>query len=495
MKRRTQFTIAALGIFGLLAAATLYAFELHQSDRLDPATAASIEHATSLSKAFRHASETVLPSVVLIQTRPQIAAKSDSQGRSLKRQLPKEFEDHPLLRRFFEDMPAPQSPRGQNGTGSGVIIDADGLILTNHHVVRNGGRITVRLHDGREFTAKNVLHDAKTDLALIRIEGAGELQAATIGNSDDLMIGDWVLAVGAPFGLRETVTAGIISAKARGIGITDREEFLQTDAAINPGNSGGPLVNLRGEVIGINTAISSTSGGYQGVGFAIPINLASWVSDSLVEHGHVRRSFLGVGIQPLNSDLSRQLGLNTVSGAIVTEVRPGSPAANAGLKSGDVVVEFDNRSIRNPRELQAVVERAAMNDEHTVKIIRDGETLSVKVNLQPMPENLTAAASSPKSEPSSIDELGMQLSELNADVAEQLGLADSEGVLCTSVKPGSPADAAGLKAPFAVLRVGRENVNSVEEVREQLTKLSDSSSILLLVNDGESQRFVVVAKS
>ena len=247
----------------------------------------------------------------------------------------------------------PEMPgHGMVGAGSGVIVDPSGVILTNNHVVAGGGKVMVRLHDGREFKAVDIKTDPKTDLAVLRIKGAGPLPAARLGDSSKVEVGDWVLALGEPFGLEGTVTAGIISAKGRGLGITDREDFIQTDAAINPGNSGGPLVNLDGEVIGINTAISTSTGGYQGVGFAIPIDLAKWVGGQLVQYGKVHRAYLGVIIQPVTQPLAEQFKVKVHQGVLVTEVQPDTPAAKAGLKAGDIILEFAGKPVSSPRELQ-----------------------------------------------------------------------------------------------------------------------------------------------
>lgn len=456
-------------------------------------TTASQNYAKSLSGAFRQASEAVMPSVVTIQstaTAPQTVVNGNG--------VPDELRNNPMFKRFFEGLPEGrlEQPEGRqrSGMGSGVIVDSTGIILTNNHVVEGAGRVVVKLHDGREFEAKEWKTDPKTDIAVVRIESATSLPAATIGDSDQLDIGDWVIAVGAPFGLDETVTAGIISAKSRGIGITDREEFLQTDAAINPGNSGGPLVNLNGEVVGINTAISSTSGGYQGIGFTIPINLARWVGDELITNGTVRRAFLGVGIQAVNDTLSKQFGLNTVRGAVVTDVRDGSPASKAGLMSGDVIVEFDGYSIGSPRELQGRVERASLEDSHKIVVIRNGKTVTMDVSVQAMPtEALTGGSSgnSPAS-PSDFGKLGLQLSDLTSDVAGQLGLNNVQGVVITGVKSGSIADKAGLEDGMVITKVGQTAVNSLDDFRAALNKASVADGILLLVRSGDASRFVVL---
>jgi serine protease Do len=349
------------------------------------------------------------------------------------------------------------------------------------------------LHDGREFEATAVKTDPKTDVAVVRISGAGDLPAARIGNSDDMQIGDWVLAVGAPFGLQETVTAGIISAKSRGLGIAEREEFLQTDAAINPGNSGGPLVNLRGEVVGVNTAISTSGGGNDGVGFAVPVNLAQWVSRQLIENGTVQRAFLGVGIQQVTSDLSHQFGLSVVQGAVVTEVRPDTAAANAGLQTGDVIVDFDGHAVASPRELQNLVERAALDTEHHVTVVRDGKRLTIDVTLQAMPQSLAAAdqaaASAPKSE---FEHLGLQVSELSDDVARQLNITGVRGVVITGVEPDSLAALAGLQEGMVITRVGQQKVASVDEFRAAMKDASLKDGLLMLVQTSDGSRFIVL---
>lgn len=456
---------------------------------------ASHNYAKSLSSAFRGASEKVMPSVVTIQSTGTQSHGSDS---AQPGQLPEELRDNPLFKRFFENVPEgnSDSPGRQQriGMGSGVIVDASGIILTNNHVVNGADKLLIKLHDGREFVATEWKTDPKSDIAVVKINSPTSLPAASIGNSDQIDIGDWVLAVGAPFGLDETVTAGIISAKSRGIGITAREEFLQTDAAINPGNSGGPLVNLDGEVVGINTAISSTNGGYQGIGFAVPVNLARWVGDELMAHGTVQRAFLGVGIQSIDDTLSKQFGLNTVKGAVVTEVRPGSPAAEAGLQSGDVVLEFDGMAISRPRDLQGRVERASLTAAHKVVVIRDGKTMTVDVRVEAMPTNLsfeepvrTAAPAPPE-----FNGLGLQLTNLTDDVAKQLGMENVTGLVITGVRSGSPADNAGLQEGMVISKVGQKTVKSLADFAAAIEDISLKDGVLLLVRVGEASRFVVV---
>ena len=453
---------------------------------------ASHGYAKSLSGAFRGASEKVMPAVVTIQsfsTKRKVAVQPG---------VPEEFRDNPLFKRFFDNVPDSKSrePGGSQriGMGSGVIIDPSGILLTNNHVVDGADKLLIKLHDGREFEATEWKTDPKSDIAVVKIVSASKLPVAEIGNSDQLDVGDWVIAVGAPFGLDKTVTAGIISAKSRGIGITAREEFLQTDAAINPGNSGGPLVNLDGEVIGINTAISSTSGGYQGVGFAVPVNLARWVGDELMAHGTVQRAFLGVGIQAIDSSLSKQLGLDTIRGAVVTEVRTGSPAAKAGLQSGDVVLEFDGTSISKPGDLQGRVERASLSDVHKVLIIRDGKTMAINVRVEAMRSSVPADEPKKVERPveSDFNGLGLQLSELTADVAKQLGIDELTGVVITNVKSKSPSDIAGLEAGMVIKKVGHKVIQSVNDFQTAMKDATSKDGVLLLVQLGEATRFVVV---
>lgn len=460
-------------------------------------------HAHQLSQAFRDAAEDVLPSVVWIQKGAVRAANHESlrpdrgqQGNPLEGTPFGEMFRDERFKEFFREMPSQPRGHGQS-MGSGVIIDEAGIILTNNHVVSGGGSLTIRLQDGREFEATDVKTDPKTDLAVVRIENAGPLKAARMGDSDAMQIGDWVLAVGHPFGLNDTVTAGIISAKSRGLGLADREEFLQTDAAINPGNSGGPLINLDGEVIGINTAISSRTGGYQGAGFAVPINLAHWVSQQLVESGQVRRAYLGVAIQPVTTELADQLELGDHHGALVSSVMPETPAAKAGLQAGDVIVRFDDTPVTNPRELQAVVERAEIGPEHELVVLRDGQEVTLRGAVEQLPSEFgTPAASSGTADRSSrFGSLGIDVAPLTEEVAKQLGLASAEGVVVTSVAPGSPAESAGLTVSSVIARVGKQAVGSVEEFEQALEDQSLEQGILLLVRDASGSRFIVIRNS
>ncbi len=351
----------------------------------------ALASAKGLSQAFRMVSERLLPSVVAIETTPKVARTALAPGQGgVPDAARNPFQGTPWEELFqgrtFEAPSEGQRP-APRGMGSGVVIDPSGVILTNNHVVAGGGDVMVRLTDGREFPAVGVWTDPQSDVAIVKIEGADRLVAARMGDSDAVEIGDWVLALGQPFGLESTVTAGIISAKHRGIGIADRENFLQTDAAINPGNSGGPLVNLDGEIVGINTAISSRSGGSDGIGFAIPVNQARWVADQLAQEGTVHRAYLGVGIGPITYDLAKKLNVKPREGVVVTEVYPNTPAATAGLRPGDVIVEFAGNPVTSPQVLQLVVEQAALGRRHPMKVVREGKPTTLMFTAEELPRD------------------------------------------------------------------------------------------------------------
>jgi len=335
-----------------------------------------------LSSVFRDVSKRVLPSVVSLQVKQKSPASRSPED------VEKFFEDHPEIPERFREFfggPNGQTPRGPQGMGSGSIIDRRGIILTNNHVVKDAEEVVVRLHDGREFIATDFKGDPRTDVAIVRIEGAGPLQPLQLGDSDSLQVGDWVLAFGSPFGLDLSVTAGIISAKGRGPGITEREDFLQTDAAINPGNSGGPLIDMSGRVIGMNTAIATSTRSSAGVGFAVPVNMVRWVSQQLIENGRVKRAWLGVGVQPIDAQAARQFDIKIGAGAIIGQVMQNSPAAKAGLSPKDIIQTFDGKTINGPRKLQSIVERLEVGKTYAVKIRRDGKQQTVKVTVAEMP--------------------------------------------------------------------------------------------------------------
>jgi len=376
----------------------------------------------------------------------------------------------------------------QRSLGSGFIIDKEGFIVTNNHVVENADQIKVRLADEREFDAKIIGRDNKTDLALIQIEGAKELSPLKMGDSEKLEVGSWVLAVGSPFGLEQTVTAGIVSAKGRFIGAGPYDDFIQTDASINPGNSGGPLLNMNGEVIGINTAIVAQG---QGIGFAIPVNLAQNIIAQLKERGSVTRGWMGVGIQDLTPELAQYYGLNDQKGVLVTQVFPGDPADKAGIKTKDVIIAVDGKPVGTSRELSSAVAGMAVGKEVPVKILRDGKEQVLKVQLSERKETEQEA----KGPTPETDELGIRAADLNPETARRFGIEENEkGVLVAGVKPGSKADQSGLQQGDIVKEVNRVPIQSVKEMKVEFGKTKPGDAASFLVKRGTAGFVVLKVK-
>jgi serine protease Do len=471
------------------------------------AAAQGTTFAKQLSEAFHNAAQKVLPSVVTIVNSPPASAQpakrpSADEDEDDEDQNPFEgtpfgdlFHNNPDFRHFFGK--GPTTGRSTT-TGSGVIIDSSGVILTNNHVVEGDGRITVRLPDGREFQGKEIKTDPKTDLAIVRIHDAGKLTAAPLGDSNAMEVGDWVLALGQPFGLEGTVTAGIISAKGRGLGLNVRESFLQTDAAINPGNSGGPLVNLDGEVIGINTAISTQTGGYQGVGFAIPASLAKWVSRQLIATGKVRRAYLGVTIQPVTQPLAKEFGVAVSQGALVAEVADGTPAAKAGVKPGDVIVEVAGKKVSNPQQLQEIVEVTAIGVPQPMTVIRNGKAVKLDVALGEQPTDYglardVARLPGSRQQPVKFDKLGIQAETLTADVAKRLGVRAAHGALITEVRPGSPAAQAGWETGMVIVEAARHPVATADDLKKILEQQSLEKGVLFVIQTSQGTHFTVLS--
>jgi serine protease Do len=456
----------------------------------------AVGHAESLSKAFRNAADQVLPTVVKIKSRTtrRVVRGSNRPGENPFRGTP--FED------FFDRddfaIPFDRMPRRREGTGSGVVINEDGLIMTNNHVVTGADVVTVELPDGRVFEAEDIRTDPKTDLAVLRIKGAGRLREAKLGDSDAVRIGDWVLAVGNPFELEASVSAGIISAKGRSLGSAERASFLQTDAAINPGNSGGPLVNLRGEIVGINTAIASSSGGYQGIGFAIPINLAKWVTGKLVSEGAVKRAWLGVGIAPVDPEIAETLGIDAQTvGVVVQHVGNDTPAERAGVRPGDVITHFAGQEVAGPTQLQRAVERAKLGSRQPLNVIRRGRKMKLTVTTEALPEEdaVVAERSSDPSEDDMVDleALGMRIADINDDIAKRLKLSDEEGVVVMSTSSDGIATRSGITRGMLILEVGGQPISSVDEFEAEIEKGSLDRGIPLTVKIPKvGTRFVIL---
>src|SRR5579875_3414240 len=391
------------------------------------------------------------------------------------------------FRHFFGQMPHEYK---QHGLGSGVIVSPDGYILTNNHVVGHADEIHVTLMDKREFTAKVIGKDAKTDLALIKINTNQPLPSAVLGDSATAEVGDWVMAIGSPFGFNLTVTSGIISAKGRALG-GNYDNFIQTDASINPGNSGGPLFNTSGQVIAINTAIYSSTGANNGIGFAIPINLAKSVMEQLKEHGKVIRGWLGVEIQEVTPALAKSFGLSVPIGALVAGVESDGPAAKAGIERGDIITKFNGETVHDEHELPEMVAATPIGKRVPIEVIRNGKQVKLEATIAQLKEQQVASAESPGAAGAS---WGLQVRDLTPELAQQLGLHSSKGVVITGVKPDSPAAEANLQQGDQILEINHKKVNSADEfaaIARQAQK--DKSQALLLVQRGNATLYTVIS--
>jgi serine protease Do len=420
------------------------------------------------------------PEVVNIST-TQTTKGADAQD-SLDQNDP--FDE--FSKRFFGS-PSPRGPLKQRSLGSGFIVEQDGLILTNNHVVDNADKITVRLSDGREFNGKVVGKDQKTDIALVKIS-AQNLPVAQLGDSDRLEVGEWVMAVGNPFGLDNTVTSGIVSAKDRQIGAGPYDHFIQTDASINPGNSGGPLINLRGEVIGIDSAIFSQSGGNIGIGFAIPINLVKELLPQLESTGKVTRGWLGVSIQGMTPDLAASLGLDKVKGALVSSVVHNSPADRAGMKAGDVIVEYQGKDINNANDLPFLVAGTPVGKTVSLEVLRGKKETTLPVTIEKMQEEEVVASTAEKGD------LGLTVEQITPDVAKSLGLDSARGVVITAVAPDSLGDEAGLQPGDIIREIDRKPIRDLSDYRKAVESTVQSKSVLFLVQREDNTMFLALRK-
>jgi len=381
--------------------------------------------------------------------------------------------------------PSPREQFKQRSLGSGFIVESDGLVLTNYHVVDNAEKITVRLLDGRELAGKVVGKDQKTDIALVKI-GAQDLPVAPLGDSDRLEVGEWVMAIGNPFGLDNTVTSGIVSAKDRQIGAGPYDHFIQTDASINPGNSGGPLINLQGEVVGIDTAIFSQSGGNIGIGFAIPINLVKDLLPQLKSGGKIRRGWLGVSIQGMTPDLAASLGLDQVKGALVSSVVHDGPAERAGIKAGDVVLEYDGKEINHANDLPFLVAGTPAGKTVSLSVFRDKRATTLAAAIGQLKEEEVVAAEK--------GDLGLTVQEINPEIAESLGLSRAQGVVITAVEPDSPGDETGLEPGDIIREINRKPIRDLSDYRKTMASAAQSKSILFLVQREDNTIFLALRK-
>ncbi len=376
--------------------------------------------------------------------------------------------------------PRPHQGIPRRSSGSGFIIRKDGLIITNNHVVEGAGKIMVNLPDGRAYQATLLGRDPKTDLAVLKVESAQDLPVAPLGDSEDVRVGDWVMAIGSPFGLSNTVTAGIVSAKGRTIGAGPYEDFIQTDASINPGNSGGPLFDKKGEVVGINTAIFGNGGGNSGIGFAIPINLAKQLVPDLETKGHVTRGWLGVTIQRMTTELAKSLGLDEPDGALVADVTPDSPADKGGLERGDVIVGYDGHTVKENADLPLLVANTKAGAKVSIDVVRAGKTRALTVEIAKLDD--PAVVSGP--EATNRGKWGMALRALTPEERDRMRLKASEGILVAGVRPDSPAADAGVRRGDVILEVNRTPVKTVDEFKEAIAPAAamaeDNPSLLLL---------------
>ena len=368
--------------------------------------------------------------------------------------------------------------------GSGVIINKEGYIVTNNHVIENAKEITVTLSNEKDYKAEVIGRDKKTDLALIKIDAKEDLPVAPLGDSDELRVGEWVIAIGNPFGLAETVTTGIVSAKGRVIGAGPYDDFIQTDASINPGNSGGPLFNFWGEVVGINTAIIAAG---QGIGFAIPVNMVKEFVPQLKEKGRVVRGWLGVVIQRVTSELAKPFGLEEPKGALVSQVFENTPAADAGIKQGDIILKFDDKEIEEFGDLSRKVASTPPGKTVRIEIFRDGKILTKEVTVAEMEEKVETATA-PSKKP-----LGLTVQNITPDIAQGLGLQDVTGVVVTQVTPRTPAAEAGIRRGDVIQEVNRKPIEDAEAFEKAIDEAMDQESILILVRRGESSLFVTVS--
>jgi serine protease Do len=390
-----------------------------------------------------------------------------------------------FFERFFGD--SPRREFKQKSLGSGFIISADGYIFTNNHVVEQADKILVKLSDGREYKAEMIGRDAKTDLALIKIKPSNSLPVAEIGDSEKLRVGEWVIAIGNPFGLEQTVTAGIVSAKGRVIGAGPYDNFIQTDASINPGNSGGPLFNMEGKVIGINTAIVAQG---QGIGFAIPISMAKSILPDLKSKGKVTRGWMGISVQDVTEEIAKNLKLKEKTGALISEVFKGDPADKAGLRPGDVVVEVNGKIIKDTHQLLILIATFHVNDRVNVKVLRDGQEKTFQVSVAERKDR-------PEIARQSVDGnvyFGMTVQDITPQIARQLDIPRSKGVIVTDVDEGSAADEVGIQPRDIILQVNKINISSLKDYKREISKPSAKNSILLLIKRGKSTYYVGIRR-
>jgi serine protease Do len=450
--------------------------------------------------SFADLAARLLPGVVNIASSQTVAARDDNAGPEIPSFPPgSPFEQ--LFRDFMEHRHSgPVAPRKMQSLGSGFIVDPSGIVVTNNHVIDGADEITVTLQDNTTLKATLLGRDERSDLAVLKVSSDKPLPSVSFGDSDAARVGDWVLAIGNPFGLGGSVTAGIVSARGRDIGEGPYDNFIQTDAAINKGNSGGPLFNMDGQVIGINTAIFSPSGGSVGIGFSIPANAAKTVVAQLEKFGHARRGWLGVHIQQVGPEIAESLGMKAPAGALVAGVDPASPAAAAKMRGGDVILSFNGQDVKEMKELPRIVAETEIGQEVPVTVWRDGKNVALTAKVGEMPDD-AKAATAPSGKPAPATPaapavLGMKLAPIDAAARDRYGIgADVKGVLIAEIAPDSPAAGRGLKAGDVILEVQQEEVATPADVSERIERLRKAgrSSVLLLVQSQDGPRWVPLA--
>lgn len=454
----------------LLICATLLSLSLGADNA--PACSCSPKQ---ISKVFTAVAKNATPAVVYIKAEAgtETSEEQPQQGQTDPYSNQDFFNDD-FFNRFFGQPYRKMQKQPQISQGSGFFVSPDGHIMTNAHVIKGAEKITIVTHDGREMPATIIGVDPSTDIGIIKTESKN-IPYLNLGDSEAMEIGEWVVAIGSPFQLQASVTVGVVSAKGRqNLRITDFEDFIQTDAAINPGNSGGPLINLDNEVIGINTAIVSKSGGYMGIGFAIPSNMAKQIMNQLLDTGCVTRGYLGIGLQPLDQDMATAFGLDRPDGALIAEVMRNSPADKAGLKQGDIIIEFNGIPVRSIGSLRNEISMTKPGTKIQLKVNRSGKILAFTVVL--------GAHSDGK--------LGMEVEPISSDLAKKLELTDEEGLVVTKIKPGSPAAKAGIRPGFLIMQVNHKKVTTVEEFNKAIEE--KKNTIVLYAKFGNTARYYTI---
>lgn len=442
-------------------------------------TASAVSSLETTPGSFSDLAERVKPAVVNISTTKTFKGRKGLGTPFGRSPFSGRFGDD-FFERFFGDIP--QREFKQRSLGSGFIISNDGYIFTNNHVVEQTDKILVKVSDGKEYEAKIIGTDAKTDIALIKIKPDNSLPFVEIGDSDSVKVGEWVIAIGNPFGLEQTVTAGIVSAKGRVIGAGAYDNFIQTDASINPGNSGGPLFNMAGKVIGINTAIVAQG---QGIGFAIPMNMAKSILSDLKTKGKVTRGWLGISVQDISEDIAKNLNHKNKNGALVSEVFKDDPADKAGIKVGDIIVEINGKSIKDTHELLLTIASLHVGEKVLIKGLRDGKEISFQVVVAERKDKPEIALTK-----KSGGYFGISVQEITKDLAKQMGISSDAGVIVTDVEEGSPADDVGIQTQDIIVQVNKVKVSSMKKYTTEMNKAAEKKSVILLVKRGKSNFFV-----